>query len=336
MTKEGDYIVRRKTYTFRKRRIIEVEEFHDGRYGHPGGKRKPRGKPTPEQAAIINHQNKVKRCRHKLLEYFSPGDTFITLTYEKRNRPPTMKEAIAHFGKFIRKVKAEYRKRGQELRWIRNIEQGTKGAWHIHLVVNEIGDTASIIKRVWEKGGIYAEQIRLSDKIYDEDFSKLAAYMTKDEKEAITHPIETAKETISNLAEKIKGIFEKLKIKLPDIKLPHFKISGGEAPWGIAGKGTKPTVDVEWYRAGAVLKRATQFGTSPSGTPMVGGEAGYEAIAPINVLQGYVAEAVEAAGGTGQIDYDLLGEATAKACARMNITINLNGREIGRLERRPV
>lgn len=152
-------------------------------------------------------------------------------------------------------------------------------------------------------------------------------------KEAITHPIETAKETISNLAEKIKGIFEKLKIKLPDIKLPHFKISGGEAPWGIAGKGTKPTVDVEWYRSGAVLKRATQFGTSPSGTPMVGGEAGYEAIAPIDVLQGYVAEAVEAAGGTGSIDYDLLGEATAKACAKMNITIICDNREIARMQR---
>ena len=92
-----------------------------------------------------------------------------------------MKDAIADFQKMIRKVKREYTKRGQELRWIRNIEQGTKGAWHIHLVVNEIGDTASIIKRVWEKGGIYAEQIRLSDKVYDDDFSKLAAYMTKDE-----------------------------------------------------------------------------------------------------------------------------------------------------------
>lgn len=152
-------------------------------------------------------------------------------------------------------------------------------------------------------------------------------------KQAITHPIETAKETISTLAEKIKGIFEKLKIKLPDIKLPHFKISGGEAPWGIAGKGTKPTVDVEWYRSGAVLKRATQFGTSPSGTPMVGGEAGYEAIAPIDVLQGYVADAVEAAGGTGSIDYDLLGEATAKACAKMNINIICDNREIARMQR---
>ena len=152
-------------------------------------------------------------------------------------------------------------------------------------------------------------------------------------KQSITHPIETAKETISNLADKIKGIFEKLKIKLPDIKLPHFKISGGEAPWGIAGKGTKPTVDVEWYRYGAVLKRATQFGTSPSGARMVGGEAGYEAIAPIDVLQGYVAEAVETATSGYDIDYDRWGEATAKACAKMNINIICDNREIARLQR---
>lgn len=181
MTKEGDYIVKRKTYIFRKKDIIEVEEYHDGRYGSPGRKRQPRAKPTPEQMAYVNHQSKVKRCRHKLLEYFDPGDTFLTLTYEKRNRPPTMKDAIADFQKMIRKVKREYTKRGQELRWIRNIEQGTKGAWHIHLVVNEMGDTTSIIKSLWDKGGIYAEQIRLSDKIYDDDFSKLAEYMTKDE-----------------------------------------------------------------------------------------------------------------------------------------------------------
>lgn len=181
MTKEGDYIVKRKTYLFRKKNIIEVEEYHDGRYGSPGRKRQPRAKPTPEQMAYVNHQSKVKRCRHKLLEYFDSGDTFLTLTYEKRNRPPTMKDAIADFQKMIRKVKREYTRRGQELRWIRNIEQGTKGAWHIHLVVNDIGITTSIINSLWDKGGIYAEQIRLSDKIYDDDFSKLAAYMTKDE-----------------------------------------------------------------------------------------------------------------------------------------------------------
>ncbi len=221
------------------------------------------------------------------------------------------------------------------LNWIKSNWQGL-----LLLLVNPF---AGAFKLLYDNCSGFREFIdNFMDKIHStisnigSKIKKTASNIFSKVKEAITHPIETAKETISNLAEKIKGIFEKLKIKLPDIKLPHFKISGGEAPWGIAGKGTKPTVDVEWYRAGAVLKRATQFGTSPSGTPMVGGEAGYEAIAPIDVLQGYVAEAVEAAGGTGQIDYDLLGEATAKACARMNITINLNGREIGRLERRPV
>lgn len=152
-------------------------------------------------------------------------------------------------------------------------------------------------------------------------------------KSAITKPIETAKETISNLVDKIKDIFSKLKIKLPEIKLPHFNISGGEAPWGIMGKGTAPKIDIQWYRGGAVLKRATQFGTSPSGTPMVGGEAGYEAIAPIDVLQGYVAEAVDAATSGYDIDYDKWGEATAKACAKMHITINVDNREVARMQR---
>ena len=62
----------------------------------------------------------------------------------------------------------------------RNIERGTKGAWHIHLVINEIGDTASIITKAWTKGGTWSIEIKNS-KYHDEDFTKLANYMTKDE-----------------------------------------------------------------------------------------------------------------------------------------------------------
>ena len=77
------------------------------------------------------------------------------------------------FQKAIGKVRAQYKKRGQELFWIRNIERGTKGGWHIHLVVNEIGDTASILQKAWKKGGTWFTEIRKS-KFYDEDFTKLA------------------------------------------------------------------------------------------------------------------------------------------------------------------
>ncbi len=173
-------MIKRKTYRFRKGDIIDVEEFHDGRYGAPGKKRVDKTKPTEEQMRMVNALNKARRCRQRLLMYFHPGDIFATWTYEEKNRPPDMKHALADFQKAMRKVRAEFKKKGYEVFWIRNIERGTKGAWHIHLIINEIGDTAGIIQRAWKKGGTWSIEIKNS-KHYDEDFTKLANYMTKDE-----------------------------------------------------------------------------------------------------------------------------------------------------------
>lgn len=172
---------KRNTYRFKGGNVVDVEEYHDGKYGAPGVKRQKKKKPTKEQMQLINSQNKAKRARHRMLEYFNTGDCFATWTYEEEKRPPDMVTALKHFQKAMRYVRKEYKKRGYEVFWIRNIERGTKGAWHIHLVVNEIGDTASILKKAWEHGGLYATEIKKSKKIYDEDFTKLSNYMTKDE-----------------------------------------------------------------------------------------------------------------------------------------------------------
>ena len=92
-----------------------------------------------------------------------------------------MKTAQKHFRKAIRKVRGEYRKRSYEPFWIRNIERGTRGAWHIHIVINEIGETASIVEKAWDYGGTWTQAIKKSP-FYDEDFTLLASYMTKSEK----------------------------------------------------------------------------------------------------------------------------------------------------------
>lgn len=172
---------KRKIYNLRHGEVIDVEEHHDGNYGAPGKKRAKRAKPTKEQMQWVNAMNKAKRARLRLLEYFRPGDCFATWTYEIRKRPPDMKAALKHFQAAMRYVRKEYKKRGRELFWIRNIERGTKGAWHIHLVINEIGDTASILEKAWEHGITFCSAIRKNDKVYDEDFTKLASYITKDE-----------------------------------------------------------------------------------------------------------------------------------------------------------
>ena len=171
-------MIKRKRYRLRHGDVIDVEEYHDGRYGGPGIEKQKRVRPTEEQMRIVNARNKAKRCRQKLLEYFGEGDIFATWTYEVKNRPPDMEAALKDFQKAMRFVRKEFKKRGYEVFWIRNIEKGTKGAWHIHLVINEIGDTASIITRAWSKGGTWSVEIRNS-RFYDEDFTGLANYMTR-------------------------------------------------------------------------------------------------------------------------------------------------------------
>ena len=169
----------RTTYKLRNGKILYREEYHQGNYGAPGKKRQKKEKPTEEQVKVVNRMVKQRNCRLRLLEYFNEGDIFATWTYSPKERPPDMKAALKDFQDAMRYVRRQYRNRGRELFWIRNIERGTKGAWHIHLVVNEIGDTASILQKAWKKGGTWSNDIRHNDKTYDEDFTKLSSYMTK-------------------------------------------------------------------------------------------------------------------------------------------------------------
>ena len=163
--------VKRKTTRLRSGDILEIEEYHDGNYGAPGKGRQKKKKPTKEQMAYINQLNKARRCRLRLLEYMNEGDYFGTWTYRKNERPPDMQTALKDFD----------RKQGYELFWIRNIERGTRGAWHIHFAINHIPGVAEVITGAWTHGGTYLTEIRNSE-FYDEDFTRLGNYLTKSEK----------------------------------------------------------------------------------------------------------------------------------------------------------
>lgn len=107
-----------------------------------------------------------------------------------------------------------------------------------------------------------------------------------DIKSGIEEKINNAKEKVSEAIDKIKGFFD-FEWELPKIKLPHFSISGSFS----LNPPSIPTFGVEWYKKGGVMTKPTVFGMNGNNA-MVGGEAEPEAVAPISVLQGYVAEAV--------------------------------------------
>jgi phage-related protein len=114
-----------------------------------------------------------------------------------------------------------------------------------------------------------------------------------DIKNAISDKINDAKDSVRKAIDKIKGFFP-LKIGkiFSNLKIPKISVSGGKAPYGIAGKGKLPSFDVKWNAQGGVLNKPTIFGNIGN-TMLGGGEAGKEAIAPIETLQTYIRAAVQ-------------------------------------------
>lgn len=95
-------------------------------------------------------------------------------------------------------------------------------------------------------------------------------------KTAIVTPIEAAKNTIKGIVDKISGFFSGMKLELPHIKLPHFKISGKLS----LSPPSVPHLSIDWYKEGGIMTKPTIFGMNGSSL-MAGGEAGKEAILPL-------------------------------------------------------
>lgn len=113
-------------------------------------------------------------------------------------------------------------------------------------------------------------------------------------RKAIADKIGAARDAVSSAVKKIKGYFPLSIGKIfSNLKIPKISVSGGKAPFGIAGKGKLPSFDVKWNAQGGILTQPTIFGRMGD-TLLGGGEAGAEAIAPIALLQDYIRAAVRA------------------------------------------
>ena len=98
-------------------------------------------------------------------------------------------------------------------------------------------------------------------------------------KSAIMKPIEAAKNFVGKTIDKIKSFFS-FKVELPKIKLPHFGITPKGWKIGDLLKGSIPKLGIDWYARGGVFEKPTAFGMNGNNV-MVGGEAGAEAIVPL-------------------------------------------------------
>lgn len=123
----------------------------------------------------------------------------------------------------------------------------------------------------------------------------------EDIRKSISDKIEAAGKSVGKVVDKIKGFFP-LKVGkiFSNLKIPKISVSGGKAPYGIAGKGKMPSFDVKWNAEGAIFTRPTIFNTR-NGLQGVG-EAGAEAVLPVSKMMDYVSTAVRnETGNIGRI-----------------------------------
>lgn len=98
-------------------------------------------------------------------------------------------------------------------------------------------------------------------------------------KSTISGAINGARDAVFSAIEAIKGLFN-FNISWPHIPLPHFYVSGSANPLDWLSQGV-PSIGIEWYAKGGIMTKPTIFGMNGNNM-MVGGEAGNEAVLPLN------------------------------------------------------
>lgn len=168
---------------------VEIREYHSQKFNRRGQRRGQVLETTKEEQAKINERNAAARCRRRLNENFRPGDWWVTLTYQRDNRP-TPGQARKIIAAFLRKLRAKYKANGQELRYMLATEYAENNPHH-HIVLNNVrlGETgtSSAIAELWgdeklwgAKGSPKFVPLRT-----DGDYKRLAEYIAKETKQTI-------------------------------------------------------------------------------------------------------------------------------------------------------
>ncbi|MFA7079220.1 MAG: hypothetical protein WC147_12550, partial [Syntrophomonas sp.] len=119
--------------------------------------------------------------------------------------------------------------------------------------------------------------------------------------------IEALKSGILNLVSTIKNLFANMRIEIPRPKLPHISVNTRYKSMGGISI-PYPDFDLSWYRMGGIFDRPSIIGV---------GEAGTEAVIPLDKLPGLISEGLKGIMGN-------------TAGTPIELVVNLDGREISR------
>lgn len=161
----------------------EVEKRYPLRWGAPGIPRQKKRKLTPEQIEKQNEWQAERKLNRIITANFTSDDYHVILTFGKDVMRDEAKKCLK---KFLDGMRQEYRKTGQEFKYIAVTEYENKRIHH-HIVINDYqgdgSDTVKLTRGMWKKasGGKGGNPKFVG--LYDNgDYKNLAEYLIKETK----------------------------------------------------------------------------------------------------------------------------------------------------------
>lgn len=134
-------------------------------------------------------------------------------------------------------------------------------------------------------------------------------------KSAMEDPIKSAKDTIKQVVDTIKGFFN-FSISWPHIPMPHFGINPRGWSIGDLLKGSIPTLSINWYASGGFPDAGEMFIARENGPELVGNIGGRTAVANNDQIVQAVSTGVRDAVAS------VMSSSTGGS---INLTVNLDG-----------
>lgn len=149
------------------------------------GQRKEKKKITKEAVQRNNDRNAKKKLSRLINANFDEKSFHDTLTY---SAAPDQEEAQRVLKNFLRRVKSEMKKAGEEFKWIIVTEYENTRIHH-HLVTNA---SEEVIRKHWKQGHVF------TSRFYEgPDYSQLAEYLIKETEKTFREEDSVVKERYS-------------------------------------------------------------------------------------------------------------------------------------------
>ena len=198
------------------RMIYHEEKIPSGNHTKKRGARRSI---TPAAVEKNNMRIAVKKVWMLLSENFDNTCSHMTLTYADA---PSKEDAQKEFGRFMRRLRREFRRGGQELKALYVTEYENHRIHH-HIVLNTCD--VELIDRVWKRGFVHSTVLDASG-----DYHDLAEYMVKETEKTFRLPDAVNKQRYGHTRNLVMPAVKREEIAMPDMDEDPKPIRGYYVP----------------------------------------------------------------------------------------------------------